>query len=164
MAAFIFTDPNSGAEIEVEVPGNTMPTGDQLRQMFAENAAQQAPSFTERLIAPLEATVGLISRVVAPVVAGGAAGLTALDRSTPEGAAAETFADVREALTFQPRTQGGREILEAQIAAGETALTVLTAPAVGAVSGLAGGIAAATPGLEEGVGARTAERVQQALI
>jgi len=69
------------------------------------------PSFTGSSV--IEPIATLLSGAIAEPVAGVAGILQTLNPFVEEGAGAQAVEDVREALTFQPRTQAGQESLQA---------------------------------------------------
>jgi len=156
----ITTDRFGGIEVQNEFTDGGG-TGDS--SAGDDRVSQEPVGAVEAGVGALESGAGLGSRMVALPAATIAALVQSINPLALEGAGQQAFTDVREALTFDPRTPSGQQQLEATLGTGRAGLTLATSFAVPAVAGLSGAAAALTPGLAPGVGARVSERVQQAL-
>jgi len=65
------------------------------------------------IVPKLEATASMLSGMAAQPIAGVAGLITAKDPFSPEGSAGTTVRNVQEALTYQPRTEKGKEFQQA---------------------------------------------------
>lgn len=102
-------------DIAPEAVQTAQPQGERLTALLAEQARRQAIQ-TQDTSFPgagvIEPAVTAITGAGAEVIAG-AAGIVKGLLPGEEGVAAETVAATREALTFQPRTEAGKEGLKA---------------------------------------------------
>lgn len=93
-----------------------------------EQAPQEEPSFMDSIIGGAESAASIISGAVAEPIAGIVGLADAANPFAPEGAGGERVRQVREALTYQPRTEEG---IAEQQAVGEA-----LAPVGEAIAGL----------------------------
>lgn len=126
MATFRITDPNTGRTIRIT--GDSAPTEQELEQIFAQASqpaeqpeASQAPPISPEIMALgqnnqdrgfVEGATTLATGAIAEPIAGALGAVQAINPFAEPGAGAETVESVREALTFQPRTQEGQQVLQ----------------------------------------------------
>jgi hypothetical protein len=97
---------------------NQAQMGEAIDSFFAQQAQpQQEPSFGEQALGAVENVGALVSGAIAEPVAGLAGIAQSLNPFAEDGAGAQAVKDVRESLTFQPRTDTGQA---QQQAIGET--------------------------------------------
>lgn len=118
MAIFEVTDPQSGRTIELE--GDSAPTEAELIEIFDNLPPIQAADATPEVEAGesttrgrLEALATILTSLIAEPAAGAAGVAATLIPGGEPGVGEAVVEGVREALTFQPRTEAGQESLEA---------------------------------------------------
>lgn len=112
MPVYLVKDPQTGQSLKLT--GDSPPTEQELTDIFANipQAQQEQPqqdlSFGEQALGAVENVGALVSGAVAEPVAGLAGIAQSLNPFAEEGAGAQAVKDVRESLTFQPRTDTGQ--------------------------------------------------------
>lgn len=108
MPDFVITDPETGQKIKVT--GDSPPSEQEIEQIFASMRPQQVDAFAGETpgVGGLESAATIITSAIAEPVAGLAGLGAALNPFREEGAGAATVEQVREALTFKPRTERGK--------------------------------------------------------
>ena len=110
VAKFQFPDGRIG---RFEVPEGTTP--EQAQTLISEamqQQTQQEPSFVDKAIGIAEPAAAFLSGIAAETVSGISGIHAAMDPRLDPGAGGETTELVREALTFNPRTEEGKKNLE----------------------------------------------------
>lgn len=120
MAVFMVTDPTTGTRLRLT--GDSPPSEAELEQIFAQQSQSQPEPEGFAGASFIEPTAALASGIVAEPLAGLAGIAQGLNPFADEGASAEAVKATKEALTFKPRTEAGKEGLKS---VGETLAPVV---------------------------------------